>query len=181
MPRRIHIECEHYYISNELDVTNTSYIYGEAYTGDIIKCMNDHIPNIDEMTSFIDIGSGVGRLVIDVGKTYSALMCYGIEIHKKRYESSICMMNTCNQDNIDFENVCFRTLYFGNYDIIYCCNTVFSKDDNNVLYRKIENEVCGGYVLLYNYNDILKPYLKTKCIINTSWQDNVELYVFYVC
>ena len=183
MPK-IHIESEHYIIDNDLDVTNSSYIYGEKYPPDIIKCLIKTIPDMEYCNSFIDIGSGVGRLVCEVSKTFPHLLCHGIEIHKNRYESS--MYNLINNEtynkegcNIDFENICFGKIYFGNYDIIYCCNTVFSKEDNKLLYSKLLNE-GSGYVLLYNYNHCLKRYLIGRFMINTSWQKDVEIYVFYI-
>lgn len=183
MPR-IHIEPEHYLIPNDLDITNSSYIYGETYPPDIIKCITKTIPDIHDCESFIDIGSGVGKLVCEMSRTFPQLLCHGIEIHKDRYETSIYNLNkdeAYNTEvcNIDFENICFGKIYFGNYDIIYCCNTVFSKEDNKLLYSKILNE-CSGYVLLYNYNDSLKRYLIATFSINTSWQKDVELYVFYI-
>ena len=177
MPR-IHIEPEHYIIPNDLDITNSSYIYGETYPPDIIKCITKTIPDITDCGSFIDIGSGVGKLVCEMSRSFPEMLCHGIEIHKDRYETSVYDLNeeVCN---VYFDNICFRKVYFGNYDIIYCCNTVFSKEDNKLLYSKVLNE-GSGYVLLYNYDDSMKRYLIASYTITTSWQKCVEVFIFYI-
>tara|TARA_B100000073_G_scaffold314201_1_gene289193 strand:- start:1716 stop:2237 length:522 start_codon:yes stop_codon:yes gene_type:complete len=169
------IEVDDYILPPELDQTNKSYIYGEVNVEDILKILTE----LPDSSLFIDIGSGTGKLV-----TYIALklqiMSTGIEINSKRFEKSLKLIEKHNiYDLVDFENKDFRELYFGNYDILYCCNKVFSKEDNNVLYNKILNEF-RGYVILFDYNHILKRYLKFHKGVRTSWSRAETVYIFRI-
>ena len=83
-----------------------------------------------------------------------------------------------NNYNIEFINVDFKNIYLGNYDIIFCCNLVFSEIDNNMLYNKLKKEF-KGYSILFNYNDKIKYNFISKHTVNTSWQNNVCIYLFY--
>lgn len=55
----------------------SSHVYGE--TGfEIIDEMLNYIP-LDKNDIFVDLGSGVGNVVIQVASTIKCKMCYGIE------------------------------------------------------------------------------------------------------
>lgn len=66
---------------------------------------------------------------------------------------------------------------WGNYDLLYCCNTVFEYEENNKLYKKLVNEF-KGVCFLFNYGDKLKNNFHKKYTVKTSWQQNVSLYSF---
>lgn len=169
------IESEDYEVCSTLSRLNTSYIYGEI-DNDSIKTVFDKFfdKNMD-LYSFIDIGSGCGRLCAFLQEHYNFFI-YGVEIDRQRYEKSI--KNSAFSNGFS-EILCddFQNLYFGNYDILYCCNTAFSDEDNEVLYKKIVNEF-NGKCFLFDYNRILIPYYKDKFVIKTSWSKNTYLYMF---
>lgn len=151
----------------------SSYIYGEIYSIDLYNI----IKNIDcENLSFIDIGSGNGNVLLEL-KKINALNLYGIEIDKNRYEKSIC--NVEKNNIYDIEIICgdYNDLYFGNYDILYCCNCIFEEEDNTKLYDKIKREF-KGHCYLFNYDKTLIPYYKGSYIISTSWVRKTELHYF---
>lgn len=167
----MNIEQEDYFISNELEQSNKSYIYGEVCSKSFINILNTYY---NENKNFIDIGSGCGRLINEISLN-TQLFCTGVEIDENRFIKS--MKITENQNNIELLKNHFKDIYFGNYDILYCCNLVFEKEENNLLYQKILNEF-NGLCFLYNYSKILRPYYKKQYLINTSWQNNVPLYLF---
>ena len=185
MKNKFNIETEEYYISNDYDMNHKSYIYGEIDSQSFIDIIIDY--NIYNK-SFLDIGSGCGRLIlslIPISNKYNMLLS-GIEIIKYRYDKSLNLLNEIiqkNNDNIlneiEFINSSFDNIYLGNYDIIYCCNMVFEKIDNNKLFDKIINEF-QGYLFLFQYNDILKPYFYKEYKVNTSWSKDVALYMFII-
>lgn len=180
MHKKIIIDPRDCDISNDLDTINTSYIYGEAYPPDVVDCIRTIIPNLGKYSSFIDIGSGLGKLVYEISLSYPKMICHGIEIHKSRYEKSLNKLpHDKTSSKIHFEKICFTNIYFGKYDIIYCCNTTFSEEDNKILYSKIRNE-GNGYVILYNYDNTLNHNIIGTYTINTSWDKNVKIYIFYV-
>ena len=169
------IDHEDYDICNELCHMNTSYIYGEVDNESLQIVFDKHFKESMDLYSFIDIGSGCGRLCTFLQSRYNFFV-YGVEVDRKRYEKSI--KNDAFSNGLS-EILCddFRNLYFGNYDILYCCNTVFSDEDNESLFTKIVKEF-RGICFLFDYNHILMPYYKEEFVIKTSWSKNTYLYMF---
>jgi 2-polyprenyl-3-methyl-5-hydroxy-6-metoxy-1,4-benzoquinol methylase len=175
-----------------LDSYNSSYFYGEADIVDIYKIINIIIEENYDLEnknenennlSFIDIGSGTGKLILYLYEN-SLLNTVGIEIIKHRYSKSLELLeqmminNKINKINYpEFILDDFKNIYLGNYDILYCCNLVFSDEDNNILYTKLLNE-CKGHVILFNYNTKIKSNLLKEFNIKTSWSNNVCIFLF---
>ena len=91
-------------------------------------------------------------------------------------------MKLCEFDlnsNIYFFNNSFEDVYFGNYDIIYCCNLVYSKEDNNKLFQKILREF-KGFLFLFYYTKIMRRYFYKMFTVKTSWNDNQQIFLFKV-
>lgn len=173
------IESDFYILPSNLDSTNSSFIYGEVCAKDIIRVLKDL--NIEGNINFVDIGSGCGKLVIDIANNFKDSWCTGIEIHQQRYAKSIKLLDNFPDilGTTEFSCTDFQTIYFGNYDVLYCCNTIFSKEDNKKLYNKILGEF-SGYVILFNWDYCMKPYLLKSYRVNTSWEKSVEIFVFYI-
>jgi len=167
------LNIEDYKISSNLDQNKKSYIYGEVYSNDIFKILkNYHL----EYKNFLDIGCGNGRLLHYLSQK-TELNLDGIEIDNQRYQKSVLLNN--NNLRVELFNESFEKLYFGNYDIIYCCNTVFDDDDNDILFSKILKEF-SGLLLLFNYNYKLMHYLEDTNLIKTSWSNEVPIYIFSI-
>ena len=73
--------------------------------------------------------------------------------------------------------IVFTNIYFGNYDILYCCNLVFNDNDNNILYNKIETEFKGIFIL-FDYNNNLEKYFIDHKIVKTNWNKKQNIFVF---
>jgi 2-polyprenyl-3-methyl-5-hydroxy-6-metoxy-1,4-benzoquinol methylase len=171
------IDREDYLINKKLHQDNTSFIYGEICSESLINILNEKYDTTDTNYNFIDIGSGCGRLCIDLYRQFNFNIT-GIEIDENRFEKSNSFCNNINGfDRIEFINSSFVNIYLGNYDILYCCNIIFSIEDNNILYNKIIKEFKGN-CFLYSYNHLLLPYFVKKFTINSSWMKNVELFLF---
>lgn len=160
-----------------IDSYNSSYFYGEVNSNDIYNIIQKifKYTNYDNL-QFLDIGSGCGKLTLYISNKINCY-CTGIEIINHRYLKSLKLLKD-NNYNIEFINDDFKNIYLGNYDIIFCCNLVFSEIDNNMLYNKLKKEF-KGYSILFNYNDKIKYNFISKHTVNTSWQDNVCIYLFY--
>lgn len=163
---------------NNYDSYISSFFYGEVNHNDIYSIIMNHILKDRDFFNyhFLDIGSGCGKLIIYFNDQTNC-ECSGIEIIEHRYLKSINLLKE-NNFNVHFINDNFKNIYLGNYDIIYCCNLIFSEEDNNMLYLKLNKEF-NGYALLFTYNHkIFKNYVSTHDV-NTSWQKNVNIYMFY--
>ena len=179
---KFNIEQEDYLIDkftkiDNINSYNSSFFYGEVDNNDIyniiIKFIFKEI-DCDYKLNFLDIGSGCGKLVIFINEKTN-LCCTGVEIIEHRYLKSLQYVD---DNNIEFLNDDFKNIYLGNYDIIYCCNLIFSNEDNNLLYFKLNNEFTG-YILLFTYNNKIIRNLISEFKVNTSWQHNVPIFLFY--
>ena len=165
------LNIEDYQISRNLDQNKKSYIYGEVYSNDIYEILKHY--NL-EYKNFLDIGCGNGRLLHYLSQK-TELNLDGVEIDNQRYQKSVILNNNLK---IELFNESFEKLYFGNYDIIYCCNTVFDDDDNYSFLKNFKN--FSGLLLLFNYNYKLMHYLKDTNLIKTSWSNEVPIYIFNI-
>jgi tRNA G46 methylase TrmB len=174
-----HIEREDYLLPSSLDKHNSSFIYGEVNPKHIVQIIKNL--NHDCCNNFVDIGSGCGKLVIYVALEFPTKFCSGIEIHENRHQTAVALLEDYISvyGTTEFQCVDFMNVYFGNYDLLYCCNVIFSKEDNKKLYKKILTEF-SGYAILFNYNYDLQHYLLNTISVDTSWERKVNIYVFYI-
>lgn len=167
--------------TRELDVKNKSYIYGEVDPTVIMSLLcNENI--LQDGDSFLDIGSGCGKLLISLANNihFSRNYFTGVEIHQTRYEASMSLLDEYElYDNAEFILGDYNKLYFKNYNVLYCCNTIFGDKENIELFDKIIREFTG-YLILFEYNDTLTPYLIRSYMVNTSWNKNVNIWLFRI-
>ena len=101
----------------------------------------------------------------------------GIEIQKNRYEKATNLLNNKMNTNIVFYNDNFQNIYFGNYDLLFCCNTIFTEEDNNILYNKIINEFNGIFILCTLTHKLLHFFAEKK-YIKCSWYSEIPVYIY---
>lgn len=166
------IEPNSYNISNNLNQKWSSYVYGEINSKSFIDVLTKF--NFDNR-NLLDIGSGTGRLIYDLNKSFKNIDFTGIEIDYDRYNNSL----NIETNNTNFIYGDFKDLYFGNYDIIYCCNCVFEIEDNDILFEKIIREF-NGHCFLFSFNHKMLPYYIESYVIQTSWVPYTELYYFII-
>lgn len=165
------IDKDDFYIT---DLNNTSLFYGEANYNDVCKIINKYKKNKYHM---LDVGSGCGKIVFSCCIELD-ISVDGIEIDENRFRKSEILLEKLNlYHKINFINDNFSNIYFGNYDLLYCCNLIFEDKDNELLYNKIKKEFCGLFIL-FKFDKILLPYLISKDSVDCSWSKNVAIYIF---
>lgn len=170
----VKIEEDDFIVDSCLDSNISSFLYGEANYKSIYEIIKKYY---FEECKFIDIGSGCGKIVIYLVNNLD-IYADGVEIDQNRYNKSLNLLDKFNlYDKIDFFNQDFQNIYFGNYDILYCCNLVFSDDHNKKLYTKIINEF-NGIFLLFDFNRELEKYFIEEINIKTSWNRGQNIFVF---
>ena len=163
-----------------MDEKNKSFVYGEV----------DYLPFVtllkDDNVSFIQ---GIVLLILkwmrkvciwnSSQQYFKEMYFHGIEIHNARFNQSIMLQDELDiHANTEFMKEDFRNIYFGNYNVLYCCNTIFGEEENNILFDKI-NEEFNGYFILFEYDNVLKPYFIKEINVRTSWNKNVPVYIFH--
>lgn len=169
------IKIEDYIIPDEFN-DKKSLIYGEVDCKELAELFKKY-NLLDRM--ILDIGSGCGKIVIYMAYKFN-IMIDGIEISKNRYDKSVKLYNKYQvHSNVYLYHDNFKNIYLGNYDVLYCCNLVFSEEDNNSLYDKILKEF-SGYLFLFNYNHKIKRFMKGIDKIKTSWNKQENIFIFYL-
>lgn len=165
---------EDFQILEKYDSSNSSLIYGEVYNEDLSNVLSKYINN---ESSMLDVGSGCGKLSIYIAMKFD-IYVDGIEIAENRFIKSEKLLEFYNiYEKVNFINDNFKNYYFGDYEIIYCCNLVFSDEDNKLLYKKIEKEFNGLFIL-FEYDRLLADYIIDRIKIKCSWNNATEIYIF---
>lgn len=170
------LKSEDFLLPEELDSKNTSFIYGEMNyidIGNILEEMN----LVNRL--ILDVGSGCGNLLNYLANKYDCNID-GIEIAVNRYLKSIYLLEDNNIfDKCYVYNDDFRNINFKKYDVIICCNIVFSVKDNNDLFNKLNNEF-NGIAILNTFNNILKNKIIKITYIRTSWIEKQIIYILKI-
>ena len=168
------INLDDFEVADNLDRNNKSFIYGEVSHQELSDILEKY--NMDNYR-MLDVGSGCGKIVIYISTKFN-INVDGIEIDANRYEKSQNLLELLDlYDKVQFFNDSFKNIYFGDYDILYCCNLVFEDDDNDILYQKIINEFTGIFIL-FEYNHTLIPFYRYKEKIKTSWNKSADIFIF---
>ena len=162
----------------KVDSKNKSLIYGETNYIDLCNIIKQ-LRNKYSINNMIDIGSGCGKLLLYLASNFSDILFEGVEIQKNRFKLSINNINHYELDNIFIYNDSFQNLYFGNYDLLFCCNTIFCDEDNYLLYNKIINEFSGIFILFTIHPKIFN-YFIDEAKINTSWCKQVTIFIYKI-
>ena len=158
-----------------------NYTYGEIlYEG--VRKIFDHLDLKNKQ--FLDIGSGIGKIVIQLSLEYPILLSEGIELCKERYLISNIVKNKIkNKDiknKIEFYNKNIFEYHRLNYDIIFFSNLCFSEYQNEIIgniLSKNKNTILISLKKIKNLNKFLKYYIFN---IKTSWSDNQTVYYYYI-
>lgn len=157
------------------------YTYGEILYEGVNKIF-DHLNLKDK--KFLDIGSGIGKIVIQLSLKYPLLLSHGIELCKERYLISNIVKNKIkNKDiknKIEFYNKNIFEYHSLDYDIIFFSNLCFSEFENEIIgniLSKNKYTILISLKKIKNLNKFLKYYIFD---IKTSWSDNKTVYYYYI-
>lgn len=144
-----------------------------------------------EFTSFIDIGSGRGKLCIYMLKYPSIIKSLGVEVVKERHDDAIELKNKLNEfsgvNSVEFINDDFMTVNLSSFNnttpLIWLSNLCFTDDITNNIYNKVINEMPSGTIICSSKNptissDKLNELGKTE--INMSWNKNSIVHCYEI-
>lgn len=100
---------------------------------------------------FIDIGCGIGKLVIQAA-LQSGAQCTGIELCRSRYDKAIRALHFCQTyhyiPNVRFIYADATTFSYNNATVVYMCSTCFS---TNMILKIVEGLPLGCRVVLQTH------------------------------
>jgi 2-polyprenyl-3-methyl-5-hydroxy-6-metoxy-1,4-benzoquinol methylase len=152
-------------------------VYGEISGFDLLKIIQD-LPIMIE--TFLDVGSGCGGPLMTLVEQGQVVYACGIEKNTYRYEKSNVLLSQKSEDiqqKVEFIEDTFENHSFVPYDVVYCCNTMFDVPLNTKLVQKCLDE-CMNVFLLFTLEPRCLQYY-WKCVkVNTSWKDNVNVFMY---
>ncbi len=166
-------------------------IYGELYYYSALKLIQEL--TITDQDHFLDIGSGLGKLVYQVFYTTPARAVTGIEINQKRHEIAYNLKQPLMQKvnavlkpynirhaekSLNFVLGDFLEADLQDITIAYVCATVFSYGLLERVGQKINNMPSVHTVIaLRKLPDLLKFRLRKKLFLQGSW-DTTVCYIY---
>jgi hypothetical protein len=177
-------------ITQPTSYPNNDITYGEMHYDDM-KNILEHLHTTHKISfkNFIDLGSGRGKLPLQVASLPHVEKSIGIELVKERHDDAEDLKNKLN----DYENIIKKVEFinddFNNIELdkivddvtlVWICNDNFSPELNNQLLSKLlklpKNSIisCSNQILEF---DRIKKISKLK--IQMSWYKNKNIH-FYI-
>lgn len=166
-------------------------IYGELYYYSVVKLLNNI--TIAEHDHFLDVGSGLGKLVFQVFLTTRVKSVTGIEINTERYAIAQSLKNTIVtlKNHLHFQhnpqilsgslNMIegdFLEYHFPDVTIVYVCSTVFSYALLEAIGQKVNKmQSVHTVVSLRKLPDLSRFWLKKKTFLQGTW-DKTVCYIY---
>lgn len=140
-------------ITSNLTLNSKNEIYGEIYYYSLLKLLK--YLDINQKDHFLDLGSGLGKIVFQVFLTTEACSVTGIEINYDRFVVSKQVKELISKQlsnlfeqkstglhrsiNLIYGDFLKHSIYdFYNITVLYLCCTVFSIDLLNEIQTKIQ-------------------------------------------
>jgi hypothetical protein len=165
---------------------NRSVVYGELAPNGVRKLLRWLRPGKTDV--FYDLGSGVGKLVLELGMAAGVRKCVGIEVAGSRWNGSqSAAMEAKKKGWIQAKRLEFRKESFLDSDltdatILYSCSTCFSARLMERLGRKIAG--LNRRLIFVTFQMLPRPRrrfeLVRKLSLDTSWRTQVTAYVYEV-
>lgn len=147
---------------------------------DIIKKIS-----IDSDDVFYDLGSGNGKVVLQIFSNTKAKKSYGIEYFPERsYTSEHALKKLYilypellkSSRLISFQIQNIKDIhYLNDATIIFMCSTCYPKELLEIVYNKIKDSKRIKYIITHSENDIFKTILPNseKINVSCSWNSNL--------
>ena len=164
---------------------NVNATYGTITPVGIEKLINNL--NINSSDKFLDLGSGIGNVVVQFALNSDVNEARGIEYVKSRYDQSLNYISEfkkhfpqrLNQTKIKIENKDINNIDINNSSIIFTCSTCFPDNLMEVIKNKCENNPNLKYFITQKKlkeNNSLKyvGHLYVEC----SWNKNCVHHIY---
>lgn len=163
---------------------NDNEIYGELYYYSVVELLK-HL-KIAPTDHFLDIGSGLGKLVFQIFITTDALSVSGVEINEKRHLIACKIKEKIEQHlpelfshrTVDLVYGDFLKQNFDKISIIYLCNTVFSEELLQKMGCKINTMTnVKTIVSLRKLPNLTHFKITKRFFLHTTW-DRILCYLY---
>ncbi|MGY8749450.1 MAG: hypothetical protein ACKVHR_15500 [Pirellulales bacterium] len=161
-------------------------VYGELTPRGVQRLLS--YLQLTEDDVFYDLGSGVGKVVLQVGMAVPVRKCVGIEMVQSRCRAAQRVLRAAQSEGLIQSN---RTLFrkgsfldsnLSDATVIYLCSTCYSSHLMKMIVRKIkEIKKPLTVVTLREFDRKHRGFQFLRTIkLDASWSANVEAYVYKI-
>jgi hypothetical protein len=161
-------------------------IYGEILPPSIDYLLS--IIKLTEKDTFVDLGSGIGKICLQVFMNSEVNKIYGIEVCEHRHSIALNALKRAKRESpilfkkdkeILFIKENFLNFDFSNATVLLMCSTCFNDDLMTILGNKInETATIRCAISLRQLCNIDRLTLFKKVNILTSWSDSSPCYIY---
>jgi hypothetical protein len=191
-------QLKNYYPSYKSDFKNTYYdhtysnhkiTYGEMeYDG--LDTLLNYLSNYS-FNSFIDIGSGRGKLCLYMASIPTIIKSIGIELVKERHDDALELKSKLSNYpeilkvefiNGDFIEYDFRKLNLTKV-LIWISNLCFDQEITNKIFNKILSELPSKTIIACSKShDFNNPKIKKldEISVKMTWSKNSNIYIYEI-
>jgi hypothetical protein len=165
--------------------SKSNEIYGELYYYSVVKLLE--VLEIQEHDHFLDIGSGLGKLVFQLYLTTPAATVTGIEINSQRHHIAYQVSNILKHQlpglftknrALNLIQDDFLTHALNKISIAYVCATVFSFKLICDISQKLNNTHSLQKIVSLRKLPYLNNFTLTKRIFIQGTWDNTACYIY---
>jgi 16S rRNA A1518/A1519 N6-dimethyltransferase RsmA/KsgA/DIM1 with predicted DNA glycosylase/AP lyase activity len=166
-------------------ISKPNEIYGELYYYSVVKLLK--YLKITENDHFLDIGSGLGKIALQIFLTTNAASVTGIEINKKRHKIAYQLQAVIKQQlpelfsfdrSLNLIEGDFLQYDFKNIHIIYICSAIFSFELLEAVGKKINTMNSVKKVVSFRKLPYLDKFeITQKLFLHASW-DKIACFIY---
>lgn len=185
--RRLYHDVWGYEIPSEderaIRASKGTSMYGEIMPAAVDKLIG-HL-DLDTRDVFFDLGSGVGKVVLQVAMTAPVRKCVGVELARSRNQQAVKVLRRARAERLLRARACvFRNADLLESDVsdatvVYCCSTAFSLRFMRALTRKLSGLAPGLRLLttqpLFTFHGFREV---DRLLLDMSWKRRSPLYVY---
>lgn len=176
--------------SLDKDYPGHKITYGEMdYSG--IDQIVHSFPN-QTFTSFLDIGSGRGKLCLYIASEPSIIKSVGIELVTPRHQDAVKLQSKLNEfdkfvKKVEFINQDFLTCELDQFanttPLVWISNLCFDPELTNRFFNKLINEMPSGTIIACSkqYTDTNSKLKELNSIqVKMSWSDSSQVHLYKI-
>ena len=163
--------------------TGSSATYGEIMptaTAQLLEHLDLHADD-----SFYDLGSGVGKVVLQVAMTVPVARCVGIELMGRRYRiarrmrDELAARGLLRARECHFRHSDFMRARMKDATVVYSCSTAFSSEFMERLAARLAQLTTGlRWVTTQDVDDNAWFRLQDVLRLDMSWRRRSKVYVY---
>ncbi|MEM9454246.1 MAG: hypothetical protein AAGF11_08715 [Myxococcota bacterium] len=163
--------------------TGSSATYGEIMPTATAQLL-EHL-NLRSDDSFYDLGSGIGKVVLQVAMTVPVARCVGIELMGRRYRiaqrmrDEVAARGLLRARECRFRRSDFMRARMKDATVIYSCSTAFSSEFMERLAARLARLTAGlRWVTTQDVDDNPWFHLEDVLRLDMSWRRRSKVHVY---